>query len=325
MVAPVVLISFNRPEQTRRTLDRIREAAPEELFLIVDAPRATHPADAEKCAAVRAELDTIDWPCKVHRRYAETNLGCAASIELGLDWVFSQVPAAIVLEDDCLADLTFFDFCTELLERHAGDDRFGYIGGAAPEMPDEVFGGKSYAYTAFASIWGWATWADAWQQHRALYPRTHADGDTASRRTQPIDWSDTLLVTPAGRRFFRTAGQAIDKQSSTWAIHWVLSVLATRKLAITGSTVLVQNVGLGSEGTHTQSSSREMPETQPLEFPLRHPDVIKVNETVEAAYEKVVARELGLLARVARAVLPAGPVRALAQRIHYRRTATTKS
>ncbi len=48
MVAPVVLIAFNRPEQTRQTLDRIREAAPEHLFLIVDAPRANHPTDADR-------------------------------------------------------------------------------------------------------------------------------------------------------------------------------------------------------------------------------------------------------------------------------------
>jgi hypothetical protein len=324
MVAPVVLIAFNRPEQTKRNLDRIREAAPQDLFLIVDAPRTTHPKDAELNAAVRAELEKIDWPCNVRRLYAESNLGCAANIELGLDWVFGQVESAIILEDDCLADPTFFTFCSELLEKYADDNRIAYIGGAAPELPAEVFEGASYAFTAFASIWGWATWKRAWQAHREIYPRTHAGGDHTSIRTEPIDWSNTLLQSPSGRRFFKTAGAVTDKQSATWAIHWCLSVIASRSLTITAANVLVKNIGFGEAGTHTQSV-RVMAEPEPMEFPLTHPESIEINRTVELAYEKVVAQELGLIARVARKVLPAGPVRALVRNLHYRRTAPTRS
>lgn len=320
MVAPVVLIAFNRPEQTRRTLDCIRQAAPADLFLIVDAPRSTHPEDADLNAAVRHELEQIDWPCQVHRRYAETNLGCAANIELGLDWVFSQVSSAIILEDDCLADPTFFEFCSEMLERFNDDEGIGYIGGAAPELAAEAFEGASYAFTAFASIWGWATWSRAWHAHRKVYPRTHAGGDQTSIRTEPIDWSNTLVQSSAGRRFFRSAGAVTDKQSTTWAIHWVLSVLASRALTITASTVLVKNIGFGEAGTHTQST-RVMPDVQPLTFPLVHPKSVEINRTVELAYEKVVAQEFGIIARVARKILPAGPLRALARSLHYRRTA----
>lgn len=324
MVAPVVLIAFNRPEQTRRNLDRIREAAPSDLFLVVDAPRTTHPKDAALNAAVKAELENIDWPCTVHRLYAESNLGCAANIELGLDWVFSTVDSAIILEDDCLADLTFFQFCTELLETYADDSRISYIGGAAPELPAEVFEGASYAFTAFASIWGWATWSRAWQAHREVYPRSHEGGDHTSIRTVPIDWDDTLLQSASGRRFFKSAGAVTDRQSTTWAIHWLLSVIASRSLAIAASSVLVKNIGFGEGGTHT-NSERVMADPQPMAFPLIHPSAVGINRPVELAYEKVVAQELGLLARVARKVLPAGPVRALVRNLHYRRTAPSSS
>lgn len=320
MVAPVVLIAFNRPEQTRRTLDAIRQAAPEDLYLVVDAPREHRPDDVEPCAAVRAELEKIDWECRVHRRYAESNLGSAANIELGLDWVFSQASNAIILEDDCLADPTFFRFCTELLERYADDERISYIGGAAPEVPAEVFEGASYAFTAFASIWGWATWRRAWRAHREVYPRTHAGGDHTSVRTEPIDWSHTLLQSPAGVRFFRSAGETMDKKTATWAIHWCISVIANRSLAITAASVLVKNIGFGDAGTNTKTT-REMAEAQALTFPLVHPEQIVLNEHIELAYEKVVTQELGVISRIARKVLPAGPLRALARSLHYRRTA----
>ena len=50
-------------------------------------------------------------------------------VSSGLDWVFEQVPEAIILEDDCLPHPTFFRFCEELLERYRDDQRVGMISG----------------------------------------------------------------------------------------------------------------------------------------------------------------------------------------------------
>ena len=111
---PVVLIAFNRPRLTRRTLEAIREAKPEELYLVADGPRSDRREDADLCAAVRAELEGVDWQCEVNRKFSELNLGCEANVELGLDWVFSHVERAIILEDDCIPDPSFFPFCEEL-------------------------------------------------------------------------------------------------------------------------------------------------------------------------------------------------------------------
>src|SRR3954454_12706700 len=118
LTAPVVLIAFNRPELTRQTLATIRAARPAELYLVVDGPRTDRPDDDGLCAAVRAELQAVDWPCRVHERFSEVNLGCEANVELGLDWVFAQATEAIILEDDCIPDPTFFPFAQELLDRY---------------------------------------------------------------------------------------------------------------------------------------------------------------------------------------------------------------
>jgi len=40
-----------------------------------------------------------------------------ARVSSGIDWVFEQVEEAIILEDDCLPDPSFFRFCQEMLER----------------------------------------------------------------------------------------------------------------------------------------------------------------------------------------------------------------
>ena len=51
---PVVFTIFNRPALTARVLDVLRLVQPANLYVIADGPRATHPADAERCAAARA-------------------------------------------------------------------------------------------------------------------------------------------------------------------------------------------------------------------------------------------------------------------------------
>ena len=78
----------------------IAKARPPKLLVIADGPRADHPDDAEKCAAVRAIIDGVDWDCEVLTNYSDENLGCKRRVSSGLDWVFDTVDDAIVLEDE---------------------------------------------------------------------------------------------------------------------------------------------------------------------------------------------------------------------------------
>ena len=55
-------------------------------------PRTWNPTDAKRCTAVRATLKQIDWPCDVHRNYAEINLGLKLRVSSRLDWVFVLEP-----------------------------------------------------------------------------------------------------------------------------------------------------------------------------------------------------------------------------------------
>ncbi|KCZ72172.1 hypothetical protein ANME2D_01576 [Candidatus Methanoperedens nitroreducens] len=68
----VAFIVFNRPDTTRRVFAEIAKARPRKLLIIADGPRADHPEDAEKCAAVRAIIDGVDWDCEVLKNYSNS-------------------------------------------------------------------------------------------------------------------------------------------------------------------------------------------------------------------------------------------------------------
>jgi hypothetical protein len=97
-----------------------------------------------------------------------------------LDWVFAQTPRAIILEDDCVPHPTFFRYCDELLDRYQDHPDVQMISGS------NVLGrGTPYSYhfSRGYNIWGWATWARAWQHY-----------DEAEAMTFPLKHPPTLEV-----------------------------------------------------------------------------------------------------------------------------------
>ena len=324
--APVVLISFNRPEPTRRTFDRIREAAPSELFLVCDAARVGHPTDAERVAEVRRILEDVDWECEVHRLYNVHNRGCEGTVESGLDEVFTQVPAAIILEDDCVPDPTFFGFCDELLTRYADDERVWQIAGSAYGAVPETFMGNSYAFATFSSVWGWATWARAWQRHRELFPRQHpahrAPGSSGAAPNRPVPPRMTrgAVQTGGGRRYFADVANSVDNLEFSWDSQFWLSLIAEGGVAITPALNHVKNVGFGEDATYTLSN-RKMPEAVPVEFPLKHPDQVQISPEVSRDLEHVMMRSAGRMARNLRKRMPRGRLTDAARKVATGRAA----
>lgn len=114
----VAFIIFKRPEETQRVFAEIRKVKPPKLLVVADGPLPDRPGEDLQCAAARAIIDQVDWECEIFRNYADTNLGCRDRVSSGLDWVFDTVEEAIIIEDDCLPDPTFFRFAEELLERY---------------------------------------------------------------------------------------------------------------------------------------------------------------------------------------------------------------
>jgi len=108
---PVLLIAYRRPDTTKKVIDAIRVAAPERMFVACDDPNLKNPGEAEKVAATRALIEReIDWPCKIERRYSETNQGCKMGVSSAITWFFEQVEEGIIIEDDCVAHPDFFPY-----------------------------------------------------------------------------------------------------------------------------------------------------------------------------------------------------------------------
>jgi len=289
MQTPVAMIFFNRPETLARVFARVAAARPPKLFLIADAPRPHHPTDAARCAAARAVVERVDWPCEVVRDYAPENLGCGMRPATGLTNVFAQVDRAIVLEDDCVPDPSFFPFCDEILERYRNDERIAHVAGNNFQQ-GRRYGDASYFFSRHnICLGGWATWARAWQpfdMELKAWP--------ALRETR---WLEYIVGEPRGaahwRRIFDLA-HAAGKQATYSDYQWTFACWLQNGLAVIPNTELCQNIGFGDDATHTfgNDSPWRVERTEPVTFPLRHPPAIMPDAEADLAFnERVVASE----------------------------------
>ncbi len=304
LVTPVAFIIFNRPNTTERVFAEIAKAKPTRLLVVADGARIGIVGEAEKVTATRAIIDRVDWDCEVLTHYSDVNLGCKIRPATGIDWVFKQVEEAIILEDDCLPDATFFRYCQELLERYRYDQRIAMISG-----DNFQFGYRrnddSYYYSRYTHIWGWATWRDRWQNNHDLklahWPKVKDEGliyDIVSNRKEAQYWTDIFDRVYSG------------ELNSCWDYQWTFACWLQGRLTILPSQNLISNIGFGADATHTivEIDVANLP-LEALSFPIKHPLGVICNKTLDdRAFKRVFLRSFSLrvknkLTRIVRSFL----------------------
>lgn len=264
----VAFLIFNRPDTTARVFEAIRRAQPPLLMVVADGPRAGRPAEKELCTKARDVVESVDWECEVRRNYSDVNLGCRTRVSGGLTWVFDQVEEAIIVEDDCLPDPTFFPYCEELLQRYRFDDRIGHINGTnllAGRTPSSPF---SYHFSLYNNVWGWASWRRAWNGYDVdmrLWP------EFRERKYLKQILGDGRFVPFWEYVFDRVRQHRID----TWDYQWFFHCWTQSRLGIVPNTNLVSNIGFGAGATNTKGNTKfSALKAGSMSFPLVHPPYV---------------------------------------------------
>lgn len=306
--APVVLLVFNRPDLTAKVFEAVRAARPPVLFVAADGPRGDRPDDVRLCSQTREIVQGVDWDCDVHWKFADRNLGCGPAVSQAMEWVFDGVERAVVLEDDCVPDPTFFPFCDELLELYQKDSRIMQIAGSNLQTPAEVFGVASYSFASFPLVWGWATWRRAWQHYDIAMTNWPRFRDTGGL--------DGLHATRSRRRHLRHEWNSIHAGNGTWDHQWQYTVMSQHGLSIYPATNLVTNLGFRADATQTTlAGSMAAVPTRPLTFPLTHPSHVAESARLERVLEREVLRAAGTAVTILRRMLPSHRLRRALRRV----------
>lgn len=234
---PILFLIFNRIELTKITFDRIRSIKPKYLYIAADGPRLENKNDELNCSLCREYvLSNIDWNCKIRMLFQKNNLGCGLAVSSAISWFFSFVEEGIILEDDCLADISFFKYCQNMLERYRYDTQIFHINGSNHQYG--IWRGNSdYYFSIYPHVWGWATWRRAWLYYD--YEMTKLDEYSNSPFFKKFAQLDLMN---------NVKGRIVD----TWDVQWVYSLFVNNGWAITPNLNLISNLGFDNFATHTK-------------------------------------------------------------------------
>jgi hypothetical protein len=241
---PVVLFVFNRPELLRRLLAVLAAVRPAMLLVVADGPRARHPDDAARCAAARALVERIGWPCEIRRLYAEMNLGCDPRIASGIEWAFSQIDEAIFVEDDHLPDPSFFPWCAAMLARYRDDATVLQVVGRN-ELGRWDGNAGDHHLIHRANPAGWATWRRAWR----AASRVDLPGDSAAIDAQVTAGRLDPLVAEHFRMMLGFVGR---EAYGAWDNDWLLRRALLGGLSVVPPVNLIAHVGFDADATHNR-------------------------------------------------------------------------
>jgi len=288
---PVLVLGFNRPDQVRKLIDRLSQVKPKRVFFAVDGPRSNVETDRDLVAKTQSLANEFNWGCEVSTHFQESNLGCAQGVRAGIDWFFTQVSEGIILEDDVIPTGSFFQYSSELLDKFRFDQRVWCISGSNRLPTQEVSSEFSYRFSAIPQVWGWATWRDRWDQYSLDIQGWRTNGLSYRELFKAVGYSPTAFIYWSAN-FELMAKMAVD----TWDIQLVNAAMKNKALTIVPNVNLVENIGWGSEATHTREVPRSIQQVEEIQFPLKHP-LIEVDSKADRYLNRWVyqATTLGLV------------------------------
>lgn len=245
MHTPVLLVAFNRPEETRRVLSRILEQCPRRLYVAVDGPRSDRmDSDLRNIRQVRNLVMDAAGETDLRVRFLDENHGCRVSVSSAITWALSQEEELIILEDDCLPSDSFFSFCEAMLAEYRRCDEISMVSGTQ-FFSDLLMAEGTHYRSKVGNAWGWATWRRAWAGYSAGHLMLSSEA---------LRWAGGRL--PFFVHYWRSVFQRVELgELDSWAYVWGASNWAQARKSIVPVKNLVTNIGFTGDASHTKKRS----------------------------------------------------------------------
>ena len=275
MSLPVLLLTYRRITTTLEVLNRIIISKPSRLYVVSNAPNPHEPTDIDAVRKVRLALEAI--PSSIPKRILlrDKHLPVARSIPYSIDWFFEHETAGIILEDDCLPNSSFFQYCNELIPYYQNNPRVMAICGTNFSTNNRSTD-NSYFFSRIPLIWGWATWKTAWK---------HYDHNMTLFNTYSKNKEIRSIFPDFYSQYYWTnkLKENLVSNKPSWDYKWCYSIWKNNGMCCIPGKNLVTNTGfgVGAEFCADPTSAMSNLSTYNMQFPLSHPADITPNRALD--------------------------------------------
>lgn len=266
----IIVFAYNRSRHLNKVIEGLRRNERiSKLYIFQDGLKCER--DRDEWEKTRRIIRSIDW-CEVIYTQSLYNKGLAKSIVDGVNAVFTENDAVIVLEDDCVPAVNYIRYMYRCFETYAENQKVYSVSGYSwpidlPENRYDVYG------CGRISSWGWGTWKDRWEQYCI-------DNDIVKRLRENRGQSRDLAVW--GNDCETTLLDRMKGRNDSWAVYWALHVIENRGICINPYSSLIENIGLDGTGVHcgiTKKFQVSVSDEIRNEFSLpENPDILDTTE-----------------------------------------------
>jgi hypothetical protein len=234
----VGVFMWRRDAHLTLILEAIKQYGPSKLYLFVDGARSEEDQVGINQVLNTCESVLQDVLFEVVYDIAPNHMGLNRRFRTGIHRLFSAEACAIVLEDDTIPALSFFEYCNYYLSACFDNNDIvainGYFKMGTSFVKENNLKGPFTHY--IFNPWGWASWG-----HKILplyNPDIQSVNIWQSLRVFSLWWN--LDVYRLRRKLLRNIELGI---LNTWDVQLQWSIFLARKKVLTTPINLVSNVG----------------------------------------------------------------------------------
>jgi hypothetical protein len=240
---PILILAYNRDDKLRKLIKVIKKINPEKLYFNCDGAKKNK-NDILKVIKVKRTILEINVSKKKYKKFNKRNLGCKKSVQSGIDWFFKKEKMGIILEDDCIPHINFFNYCKFLLEKYQNNKKIYAISGFN-YLDNNKFGDGDYFLSKYFLCWGWATWRRSWlkiNKNITFFPRWKKNNFLLNYHQNILEskyWSIILEKTH-------------QKKIDTWDYAFLASMWKNQAHCILPNYNFIKNIGFDENSSHSR-------------------------------------------------------------------------
>ena len=237
-MSTVLLLAYRRWQNIDPILDICRRAGVTRVFIHIDGGNTVEEKEDVARTFERASGYKQRWGIDIRITAQTDNIGCAVSMILSLNAVFSTEAQVTILEDDCIPTLDFFRFVEESFQEMTRNQNIGLACGA--QFGASIIGEDNWLLSRYPFNWGWAITKEQWVLLSAKMIKT----DKLKSRND-LSCEEATYWNAGSRR-------ALEGYTDVWDTLLVREMLRNDSYAILPGVNLVSNVGNDAPALHTR-------------------------------------------------------------------------
>lgn len=245
----IVFVFFNRTQITLKNLNEILLINPKKIYLLSDG--SDKKFEKKKIIKLRSTIEKLLKKNRINfiKIYSKNNLGSEKNVINGLNKVFEREKQAIIIEDDCTVDKSFYLFAKKILNIYKNNKSIWGL--SAQTFTDGSL--NNYYLSKYAHCWGWATWSDRWNQfdYNMSFWNKWSRASIWCAKNNYIDLLEQI--------FWKNIYQNLyEKKIKSWNYKWQCFIWRKKGYFIHPHLNLVENKGFSNFSSNTKKISKKI-------------------------------------------------------------------